>query len=295
MPLLGVITSSKIALLTEGDRQVFTKLEESTDWDVRIIVWDEDESDLLAFDAFIFRSCWDYHLHFEAFQDFLSKIEATGKKVINPLPVLRKNAHKFYLAELPLVGVPIIPTVFCRKGDGSLLSSIMEDNHWEKVVVKPAVSAASHHTQIVVFSELHEKTRLLQHLFDSRDMLVQPFIPEIQGIGELSTVCFSNGTSYSVRKTPIDGDFRIQKEFGGIYKRYELAAELKTQIAKIWDKINVNKEITFARIDGVVIKGQFYVMEIEMIEPDLYIELYPEHIQNFVQSITNALNIDSIN
>lgn len=295
MPLLGVITSSKIALLTEGDRQVFLKLAETTKWEVRIIVWDENTTPLQEFDAFIFRSCWDYHLHFEAFQLFLDKIEKTGKLVINPLPVIRKNAHKFYLAELPLAGVPIIPTVFCRKDDGSSLSDIMEDNHWEKIVVKPAISAASHETKIVVFSELHEKMKQLKPLFESKDMLVQPFIPEIQGIGELSTVFFGNGASYTVRKTPIDGDFRIQKEFGGIYQRHKLSEAVQKQVLKAWNYVNANDDLVFARIDGVLIKEQFYVMEIELIEPDLYIELYQENLPDFVESITNCLNTASIN
>jgi len=295
MPLLGVITSSKIALLMESDRHVFTKLEESTNWEVRIIVWDENKTSLHEFDAFIFRSCWDYHLHFDAFKEFLNKVESTGKLVINPLSVIRKNAHKFYLAELPLAGIPIIPTIFCRHGDGSLLGEIMEDNHWEKVVVKPAVSAASHETNIVVFSELHEKTKELQHLFDNRDMLVQPFIPEIQGLGEFSTVFFSNGASYTVRKTPIDGDFRIQKEFGGIYKRHKLTDNQYNQVLKAWEKANIGQNLTFSRIDGVIIKEQFYVMEIELIEPDLYTEIYPEHILDFVESIKKALNTATIN
>lgn len=295
MPLLGVITSSKIALLTEGDRAVFTKLEQSTDWSVQIIVWDENKTQLDEFDAFIFRSCWDYHLHFDAFKDFLKTIESTGKLVINPLSLIRKNSHKFYLAEFPLLGIPIIPTVFCRKADGTSLSTIMEDNHWEKVVVKPAISAASYDTKIVVFSELNEKMKQLKPLFESRDMLVQPFIPEIQGLGEFSTVFFSNGSSYTVRKTPVDGDFRIQKEFGGIYKRHTLTASQFEQVLRVWHKANSSRSLTFARIDGVFIKDQFYVMELELIEPDLYVELYPEHIPDFVQSITQALNAAAIN
>jgi hypothetical protein len=42
-------------------------------------------------------------------------------------------------------------------------------------------------------------------------------MPEIQTVGETSLIFF-NKNSHAVNKKPVPGDFRIQVQFGGIYR-----------------------------------------------------------------------------
>lgn len=288
MPILGVITSSAVLTLTEGDRAVFNRIHDETEWEVDIIVWDWPSTNLERCDAFIFRSCWDYYLHQERFLAFLDRLESQNKPIFNPIHRIRDNMHKFYLAHLQLKGIQIVPTVFLKKGEEAYLTQIMEDNHWEKVVIKPAVSAASHDTWIGFFSEVKDDEKILSPILKEKDLLVQPFISEIQGLGEFSTIFFSNGCHYTVRKTPIDGEFRIQKEYGGLYSRTSLKAEWFDQVLKIWHLIK--EDILVARIDGVFIDGEFHLMELELIEPDLYLDIFPERQNDFFESIRAKLD-----
>lgn len=288
MPVLGIVTSSAVPRLLDSDRTVFQRIQDLTNWQVEVVVWDQPNVQLDRCDAFIFRSCWDYHHHIDEFYRFLDRLEALHKPVMNPLDAIRRNAHKFYLADLQLRGVPIIPTIFLRKGEAVSLSHILEDNHWEKVVVKPAVSAGSHLTKIAFFSEVKDDQRLLDPLLKERDMMIQPFMPEVQGQGEFSTIFFSNGQHYTVRKTPIDGDFRIQKEFGGIYERAKLSNAQLKQVQTIWEK--VNDGYLFGRVDGLFVDGTFLLMELELIEPDLYLDIFPEYEEAFYQSVCSFLD-----
>lgn len=287
MPSLGVITSSAIPNLMDSDQRVLERIERESDWKVQVVLWEQPPSNLEEIDAFIFRSCWDYHLHYTAFNRFLDRLEVLHKPVLNPLDAIRKNAHKFYLAELQLKHIQIIPTIFLRKGEEARLSHIMEDNHWDQAVVKPAVSAASHNTWLALFSDLNDKEKKFNQLLQERDLLVQPFIPEIQGTGEYSTIFFADGSNYTIRKTPIDGDFRIQKEYGGIYEKAILTKEEQQTMQRIWDK--VSDGLLFGRIDGIFEEGQFYLMELELIEPDLYLDIYPEYEKIFSENILHML------
>jgi hypothetical protein len=45
--------------------------------------------------------------------------------------------------------------------------------------------------------------------------MVQPFMPEVQTLGEWSLIFLGGGFSHSVRKFPAPGNFLVHSEFGG--------------------------------------------------------------------------------
>jgi glutathione synthase/RimK-type ligase-like ATP-grasp enzyme len=197
-------------------------------------------------------------------------------RLINPPEIVLKNSHKFYLKELSKKGVNIITTLFSsEKIDLETIKT------WEKVVIKPAVSAGSHET------EVFETAIITQEILDTKigdgDWLVQPFLEEIKSAGEISMLFFGGEFSHAIKKVPKSGDFRVQKQFGAQYLNYVPSLEL-ISIAKNIVEIT-GKESTYARIDGVMTNNGFLLMEVEMIEPDLFFEHTPEGPNRFVEAV----------
>src|SRR5205085_12062524 len=115
---------------------------------------------------------------------------------------------------------------------------------------------------------------------------VQKFIDEIKN-GEWSLLFFNKKYSHSVLKVPKSDDFRVQSEFGGEYIYNEAPERLIEQAQKIVD--NVKDELLYARVDGIFMDGQLYLMELELIEPDLF--LNDEKIwDRFAKAILERLN-----
>ncbi|MEZ4988534.1 MAG: hypothetical protein R2795_26505 [Saprospiraceae bacterium] len=111
-----------------------------------VVDWNDPSVDWQQFDCLVFRTVWDYFRKPAAFLSWLGHIESLGIPTLNPLPIVRRNLHKFYLRELAQQDIPIIPTVFMEAGSELNLSCLRE-NGWEEAVIKPAISAGSFHTR----------------------------------------------------------------------------------------------------------------------------------------------------
>ena len=45
----------------------------------------------------------------------------------------------------------------------------------------------------------------------------------------------------------------------------------------------------YARVDGVMVEGKFHLMELELIEPYLFLALTPQAIPNYIQALSERL------
>jgi len=244
-------------------------------------IWDNPEVDWGNYDIVLIRSTWDYYLKPAAFKNWVSQFLSSKTKLINSPEIVLKNSHKFYLKELADKGVSIIPTIF-----SSEKIELETLKMWEKIVIKPAVSAGSHET------EIFETTKLTQEVLDNKtrtgDWLVQPFLGEIKEAGEISMLFFGGKFSHAIQKVPKSGDFRVQKQFGANYLKFKPSNELLI-LAKNIVEI-AGKESVYARIDGVITQNGFLLMEVEMIEPDLFFEYTPDGPMRFVEEVLGDIN-----
>ncbi|MEZ4988535.1 MAG: hypothetical protein R2795_26510 [Saprospiraceae bacterium] len=48
-------------------------------------------------------------------------------------------------------------------------------------------------------------------------------------------------------------------------------------------------KLAYARVDGILHQGQFLLMELELIEPDLYFDYHPEAMKRFFRSLLEAV------
>lgn len=272
---IAIATCNKLPGLTENDR-LLIPIFEAKGHKIVPEIWDNPEVKWNTYDLVLIRSTWDYYLKPDAFKNWISQFVNSKTRLINSPEIVLKNSHKFYLKELSEKGVNIIPTLFSSEKIKLEIIKI-----WEKVVIKPAVSAGSHETKIFETAKLSQE--ILDAKIDYGDWLVQPFLEEIKSAGEISMLFFGGQFSHAIQKVPKSGDFRVQKQFGAQYLKYIPSLEL-ISIAKNIVEIT-GKESAYARIDGVMTNNGFLLMEVEMIEPDLFFEHAPEGPNRFVEAV----------
>jgi len=240
-----------------------------------------------AFDAVIIRSCWDYHLHSDAFHTWLDKLGKAGVPIWNPASLVRWNSDKRYLNDLAGRGVPTIETVFVKRGRPAEAERIITEKGWKKVVIKPAVSASGFETYAIdaPIDELSRAT--IARVASSGDVLVQPFAEEIPKDGELSLVFLDGEFSHAAlkRAATATGEFRVQTEHGGTVDRMSAGNELVGQAAKCLSVLPTMP--LYARVDGIVRDARFVLMELELIEPNLFLDLEPTAPGRMARGIVN--------
>jgi hypothetical protein len=255
---------------------------------VRAVPWDDPAADWGAFDGVVVRSCWDYHLRAAEFAAWLDRLEASGARVWNPVPVLRWNASKTYLAELHARGVRTVPTERVQRGAGVTLREIRRRTGWDDdLVVKPVVSASGHRTWRARVPEAAEEGHRFAEMVATSDVLVQPFLSVVERDGEWSLLFFGGEFSHAVVKRPKQGDFRVQPEFGGSVEAAEPPASLVAEAAAVLR--HAPSPCLYARVDGCVVAGALVLMELELLEPTLFFGADARAARRFAAALRGAL------
>jgi len=249
-------------------------------------VWDDATICWTDFDYLIFRNTWDYFEKENEFNTWLDTIKKLEIKTLNSLAIIQQNKHKFYLRALEKQGIPIIPTIFLEKTEQLNLSEILP-NHWKKAVIKPAFSGGSYQTEVFNSSDIQKINQQYQPIAAEKELLLQAFMPEIETEGETSFIFFNKKFSHAINKKPIEGEFRIQVQFGGKYTAIQPSTALIQQAQKVVDTFS--SDVLYARVDGIIINNQLQLMEIECLEPDLYLSYSAGALQRFVDAILELI------
>ncbi len=282
---IALLTCLKLPNLLETESQLIPELARHN-IDAKAVIWDDATINWQNFDLLIFRNTWDYYEKQVAFDTWLHHIEKLGIRTLNSISIINKNKHKFYLRELEKQGFTILPTVFIDKTENLNLSAIIP-NHWQKAVIKPAYSAGSYQTSVFEISEIEKINQEYTSIASQKDLLLQQFMPEIQTLGETSFIFFNKKYSHAVNKKPVEGEFRIQSQFGGIYSLANPNLALITQAQNL--VTTFSEELLYARVDGIIIDNELHLMEIECIEPDLYFNHAEGSIEKFINSIIELI------
>ncbi|HEY2113787.1 MAG TPA: hypothetical protein VGJ51_01755, partial [Candidatus Angelobacter sp.] len=209
--------------------------------------------DFARFDLVILRTCWDYHLREAEFTGWLQRT-ARMTTVLNDLETVLWNRNKFYLRELQAQGIQIAPTVFVGGSEAIHAEKWRQIRSWQKVVVKPAVSATAYKTWLFESAALPSKDELKRRM-QRGPFLVQQFIPEVETQGEISFVYIDGAYSHAVLKRPSAGDFRVQKDFGGSAEAFVPSAAQIEQANAIAATVTHVRDSLYCRIDAVARDG----------------------------------------
>ena len=108
-----------------------------------------------------------------------------------------------------------VPTEYLTAGDRPDLKAVLERRGWHEAVVKPAVAVGSHGAWRTSRAAAEADQPRFAGQLGARDVLVQPFLPEVTSRGEWSLVFLGGEYSHAVLKRPAGGDFRVQEHLGG--------------------------------------------------------------------------------
>lgn len=245
------------------------------------IVWTK-AGDLASYDLVLPLVAWGYHLQFERWLDLLDRAEAEQWRMINPPALLRWNSDKAYLAELADRGISTVPTLAvdtCCDADIEEARRLF-DCRW--LVIKPPVSAGASGThRLGPNDDLPcECVRV--------PMIIQPFIEEIARTGEFSLIMFNGQLSHCLVKRPRSGDFRVQPHLGGITLPSTTppgAESLARQALAAAPTL-----ATYARVDIIPDdSGTLRIMELELIEPALYLDHAPDFGAAFSAAVIDCV------
>lgn len=238
--------------------------------------------DLTDFDLVLPLVAWGYHLDYPRWLDFLDRAERAALSLINPPALLRWNSDKAYLAELGEAGVPTVPTVVVESCSDADLEDARRGFGCDWLVIKPPVSASA--------MGAHRLGPGDDPPADShgRRMIVQPLIEEISRTGEFSLMLFDGEYSHAVVKRPRSGDFRVQEYHGGETRPCRAPPEGSIELAQA-ALASAPANATYARVDIVPDdEGTLRIMELELIEPSLFLDHSPDGGAAFTRAILGA-------
>lgn len=283
---------AKIAILTpdprdEGDNKRWAQvLERNAEplrragFEVEPCSWTDDAA-LERFDLVLPLLAWGYPQAHDEWVRRVSDWERRGINIHNPAPVLRWNSDKSYLGRLAERGAPVVPTFYSDKLSAAALTDAAAQFGCERLVAKPRISAGGWRT-------IRWSPGQPFRGGPEGPAMIQPYLPEIEQSGEVSLIFFGGHFSHAIAKRPQPGEFRVQPEYDGIISRHDPAPdELEASRAILG---HIEEALLYARIDLVRgLDGAPALIEIELIEPDLYLGYDPGNGALFAEAVAELL------
>jgi glutathione synthase/RimK-type ligase-like ATP-grasp enzyme len=243
----------------------------------------QDEMDWRQYGGVVIRTTWDYQNDLPAFIRVLEQIEVRTR-LANPLSLVKWNADKkIYLRDLEERGACIVPTFWNdHKIGSSQLQRWFEQLQTNEIVIKPTIGANAQDAMRIKSGAADVEA--LSKTFDGRSYMVQPFMRGIVEEGEFSLFYFNGEYSHTILKTPKTGDFRVQEEHGGLIQTVEPSNDLLATGDSVMNYISPTP--LYARVDFVrTANGEFAVVELELIEPSMYLRQADQAPDSFAEAI----------
>lgn len=260
-----------------------------------VVAWNDPDIEWAAYDCAVLRSCWDYHYpdRTNAFAEWVSRVDQETA-LVNPARVVSWNAHKRYLLELELAGVPIVPTMLVRHGDSRSLEHAVSDaaivldtpSSTTSFITKPAVGAGSRETRRHARGSLHIDDNAYRQVVAAGDVLIQPYVQSVETTGERCLIWIDGSIRHAIRKYPrlADDPERVSDEPEDISDDERSLADAALDAAQ--DLFGGGANLLYARVDLVRDEsGTPLLAELELIEPSLFLLQSPATCDAFADAI----------
>ena len=236
----------------------------TSSWDDRDFPWEEIDLALL-------RSPWDYYRRVDEFLAWLSRVEKVTS-VVNAPETIRWNMDKRYMSGLAEKGVPVVPTAFVEKGEVASLALICSRRGWTTVVLKPTISADSWETIRVEPARYQEGQTYLDRHRPDRDIMIQPFVRDVDEGGENSLLFFGGVYSHTVMKnSAFKGGRHVGPEGQPVQSRPDAIAMARDVLVRAGVPDIPYARVDIARDDS----GEPILLELELFEPTLFFREKP--------------------
>ncbi len=248
--------------------------------------WDDPAADWAGYDLVVIRSTWDYSWRAGEFGAWVERVGGLTR-LANPAAVVRWNSDKRYLGELAAAGVPTVETRYIAPGEPAELPGGHE------YVIKPTSGAgarfAARYTPDRHGTAVRQLARMHAEGFTA---MVQPYLRNIDVSGERALQFFGGRLLHASRKgavlapgTPYDAEKVAHPEL-------EPWQPTDTELAvaeKALASVPGSPGLLYARVDLVDGEdGLPRVMELELVEPNLFLFLHPASLPRVTEAILAA-------
>jgi glutathione synthase/RimK-type ligase-like ATP-grasp enzyme len=283
---VALVTCAALPGLHRDDRILLAALR-AAGVDAEPVVWEDPYQDWREPRLCVIRSTWDYAFRRDAFVEWARSV-ASVTHLWNSAHVTEWNTHKRYLCDLADREVSVVPTRLLKAGDRVELRAVLTEIGWEDVVIKAAVAQSGRYAMRVGLADIARGQAHLDRLLPHEDMLLQPYLVGVQQRGELSVVVIDGECTHAVRKIPAAGDFRVHEDHGGSVAPVELTQQ---EFEAAGTALHAVGESTlYARVDLVPDqKGAPVVMELELVEPELFFDYSRDAVELMVRGIRERL------
>jgi glutathione synthase/RimK-type ligase-like ATP-grasp enzyme len=249
--------------------------------------WDDPDFDWQQTRSLLFRTTWDYFDRYAEFRPWLSKV-VKQTTLFNCAALIDWNIDKHYLRFLAEKGINVVKTHYIEKGDRRPLTQCLAESGWPDAILKPVVSGSARHTYRISLDNVRELECTFAKLVQQEALLLQPFQHAILAEGEISLMVIDGQFSHAIRKTPKTGDFRVQDDHGGSVHAH--AATTEEQRFAEQAVASIPFDVLYARVDIVRDNaGKLAIMEVEMIEPELFFRYRPEAADSLASGLSRRL------
>ncbi|MEA3044210.1 MAG: hypothetical protein QOH47_2048 [Sphingomonadales bacterium] len=239
-----------------------------------------DPADFVSFDLVLPLLTWGYCRAAPAWQAAVGDWASRGFNVRNPPAVLSWNVDKAYLGRLAARGAPVVPTRYVERVDEAAMHAAAAAFGSEALIAKPQISASAWQT-------IRWSPGAPLAGGPAGPAMIQPFLPAILDEGEISLIYLAGRFSHAIRKRPRPGDFRVQPEHDGIVTPHDPAPDERAAADAILAA--VEEDLLYARVDICRDRsGAPVLMELELVEPDLYLEHDPAGGAAFAEAVIGA-------
>jgi glutathione synthase/RimK-type ligase-like ATP-grasp enzyme len=257
---------------------------EARGWRVELVAWRRPGIDWNRFDAVYIGTPWDYPEDVEGFLSVLERIDASRAVLVNDLSLVRWNLRKTYLRDLAGRGADVVPSRWLDRYSAADVDRAARALDAERIVLKPVIGANATHAFLLTREEAAAAREQLAATYGERPLIVQPYLAAIESEGEFSLFYFGDELSHAIRKVPKRGDFRVQEEHGASIT----AVSPEPDLAHAADRVMslVHPAPAYARCDLVRgADGRWLLMELELIEPSMYLRMHPDAPERFAAAI----------
>ncbi len=246
----------------------------------------------------ILRSTWNYHLHQEEFVQWAKNV-AAHTILKNSPELVNWNHDKRYLRQLSENGLRTVPTFYIEKNSepvksfDQILAALYGPGEpiSPRIVVKPSVGLSTFGVKKFDLAESGGQQAAREHinqLGKNYCVMVQPFLDEVEGYGERALVFIDGKFSHAIRKSAFQhlavageaGEARVEATESEIeFGHHVLAAVPETPL--------------YARVDMVPDRyGQLLLLELELIEPSLFLQVEPGAAEKFADAVQACLPVN---
>lgn len=233
------------------------------------VFWQDDGTDWSRFSAVLPLLAWNYPQETDVFLARVAEIEASGACLLNDGDVIRANMDKGYLAELARRGAPVPPTLAVEVCSREVILASFDTLNADEIIIKPRIGAGAWRQARLKRGEPVPSADVLP----PAAALIQPFLPAVTEEGELSLLYFGGRFSHALIKRPKAGDYRTQGQHGAVETGMDAPQGALEAAEAVLAKAD-GTPLTYARVDLVRgADGNWLLMELELIEPWLYLTL----------------------